>query len=379
MRGCSWPWPTSRATTRGRAALQQAVGEAAGRRADVERPAAGDVDRERVEGGVELLAAASDEARRGPRDDDGVTGRDEPRRLVGDGAVDQHPPGGDRRAGIGAAGGETAPDELGVEAPAGRHSGRRARRRARHRCFALVARLDALLPRLAPHRAMLTGGLGGRQQIDDRREVGDVEGDGHADVIAGPRHARAHERERTAQRHRELAVGARLDRRPRAAAQRASAPTTTAHGVGHRRVRLAGDDRLATRRRGDAGEDRAAARDRPVGRRVRGVVVRRDEARTVEDRRRGDRACARSRTCGGSRPSRRRRRRPPDRRRRRRSRRGGRAPPSIAGPAGDEHPSHPARRARRPPSRTSARRRWPGCRRPPAPPPARRRRPPSCW
>ena len=46
-----------------RAALQQAVGEAAGRGAAVERAAAGDVDGELGERGVELLAAASDEAR----------------------------------------------------------------------------------------------------------------------------------------------------------------------------------------------------------------------------------------------------------------------------------------------------------------------------
>ena len=46
------------------AALQQAVGEPAGRRAGVEHPPAVDVDGERVERGVELVAATADEARR---------------------------------------------------------------------------------------------------------------------------------------------------------------------------------------------------------------------------------------------------------------------------------------------------------------------------
>ena len=45
------------------AALQQAVGEAAGRGADVEAVAPGDVDAERLEGVLELDAAARDEAR----------------------------------------------------------------------------------------------------------------------------------------------------------------------------------------------------------------------------------------------------------------------------------------------------------------------------
>ena len=47
-----------------RAALQQAVREAAGRRADVQRAAAGDRDAERVERVGELDAAARDVGRR---------------------------------------------------------------------------------------------------------------------------------------------------------------------------------------------------------------------------------------------------------------------------------------------------------------------------
>ena len=48
----------------GNAALEETVGEAAGGCARVERTTAGDGDRERVEGGRELFAAARHEARR---------------------------------------------------------------------------------------------------------------------------------------------------------------------------------------------------------------------------------------------------------------------------------------------------------------------------
>ena len=100
------------------AALQQAVGEAAGRRPDVERRSPVDVDAEAVEGGVELLAAAPDEPRRRAGDDDRVTGGDQAGRLVGDRTVDEHPPVVDRWLGLAAAGGEAPPHELGVESPA---------------------------------------------------------------------------------------------------------------------------------------------------------------------------------------------------------------------------------------------------------------------
>ena len=52
---------------RRRAALEDAVGEPARRRAGVEHASAFDVDGEGVEGGVELLAAPADEPRRRAR------------------------------------------------------------------------------------------------------------------------------------------------------------------------------------------------------------------------------------------------------------------------------------------------------------------------
>ena len=99
----------------GRAALQQAVGEPPGRRADVERPTAGDVDAEVVERGVELLAASTDEPWSRPGDGDPLAGRHQPRRLVGDGPADEDTPVGDRFVGLAAAAGEPPADELGVE------------------------------------------------------------------------------------------------------------------------------------------------------------------------------------------------------------------------------------------------------------------------
>ena len=94
----SWPCPTSSATTSRGAALEQDVGEAAGRRADVERPPAGHRDAERVERVRELDAAAPDvrmvrreRARRARRSDGGAGLRD-------DLAVDGHLSGEDQRA-----------------------------------------------------------------------------------------------------------------------------------------------------------------------------------------------------------------------------------------------------------------------------------------
>ena len=69
-----------------RAALQQAVGEAAGRGADVEAVAAGDVDPERVERVGELDPAARDEARARVDDELGVR-LDQLARAQRDGAV----------------------------------------------------------------------------------------------------------------------------------------------------------------------------------------------------------------------------------------------------------------------------------------------------
>ena len=106
----------------------------------------------------------------------------------------------------------------------------------------------------------------------------------HVDASPGQRDAGPHERERAAERHGERAVGARpvadhhscvagdaaeqVDRRPppsaRAACRRSTGATPAA--VLHR------------------GEDRPTAGDRPVGRRVRRVVVRADQAGAVARR-----------------------------------------------------------------------------------------------
>ena len=63
-RGWSCPWPTSSAITRARAALEEHVGEAAGRGAEVEAVEPGRVDAERVERVRELLPGARDVRRR---------------------------------------------------------------------------------------------------------------------------------------------------------------------------------------------------------------------------------------------------------------------------------------------------------------------------
>ena len=62
------------------AALQEAVGETAGRCPGVERQLSGDVDAERGQRVVELLTAAADEPRRWALDDDRFRVRDQPRR-----------------------------------------------------------------------------------------------------------------------------------------------------------------------------------------------------------------------------------------------------------------------------------------------------------
>jgi hypothetical protein len=103
----------------GRTSLEEAVGEAAGGRGGVERERTGDVERERVERVSELLAAAADEARWWPGDAQRVGGSHEAGRLVGDGAVDEHPVGLDQLLGLAAPRGERTSDELGVEPTAG--------------------------------------------------------------------------------------------------------------------------------------------------------------------------------------------------------------------------------------------------------------------
>jgi len=98
------------------AVLQQAVGEPAGRRARVEGSTAAHIDLEALERRRQLLAPSAHVAQRRPAHLDGVTRRNEPRRLVGDGTADGHALLGDdlnrslptRR--------EAPPDELRVEA-----------------------------------------------------------------------------------------------------------------------------------------------------------------------------------------------------------------------------------------------------------------------
>ena len=81
----------------------------------------GDVDAERGQRVVELLAAAPDEPRRRSLDDDRFRGRDQPRHLDRDRATDEHPAGLDQGAGFDPALGQSTPHEFGVESPAGAH------------------------------------------------------------------------------------------------------------------------------------------------------------------------------------------------------------------------------------------------------------------
>ena len=115
------------------AALEQAVGEAAGRGADVEAVEAGDVDPERLERVLELDPAARDEPGRLGHQQLGVLG-DELARLQRQRPVvaDPHPPGAHRLGGAGPRGGEPALGEQGVDplsAHAADGSGRRGERR----------------------------------------------------------------------------------------------------------------------------------------------------------------------------------------------------------------------------------------------------------
>ena len=68
----------------GGAGLEQAVGEPPGRRAGVQAATTGRVEGEAVEGGVQLVAAAADEARAVTQQLDGLRRGHQARRLVGD-------------------------------------------------------------------------------------------------------------------------------------------------------------------------------------------------------------------------------------------------------------------------------------------------------
>ena len=70
-------------------ALQNTIGETAGRRTGVDHPKAGDVDGEPVEGGIELLTAATHETRTLPGHLDRLAGVDQPRGLRGRRATDR--------------------------------------------------------------------------------------------------------------------------------------------------------------------------------------------------------------------------------------------------------------------------------------------------
>ena len=103
------------------AALQQAVGEAAGRGADVQAAAPGGVDARRVERVGELDPAARDEARALVDGHLDVLGDDLARlgRALAAAAAQAHLAGHDRRRGAGARGEEPALGEQGVEAELG--------------------------------------------------------------------------------------------------------------------------------------------------------------------------------------------------------------------------------------------------------------------
>ena len=100
------------------APLEQHVGEAAGGRAGVDGPTAVDGDGEAIEGGVELLAAAPDEAGWRAADLDRLTGVDETSRLGRDGAGHEDPAAVDEDARLLSARRESAPDQLDVETSA---------------------------------------------------------------------------------------------------------------------------------------------------------------------------------------------------------------------------------------------------------------------
>ncbi len=117
--GWSWPWPDVDRVHVRRAPLEQAVGEAAGRRPGIESPAPGDGDGEEGEGRIELQAAAADEGRGRAEQHDRLVGRHEARRLLRDRSRDQYGTGGDRRLGLLPAREEAPSHELGIEPTAG--------------------------------------------------------------------------------------------------------------------------------------------------------------------------------------------------------------------------------------------------------------------
>ena len=102
-----------------RSALEQAVGEAAGRGSRIEGAPVGDGDRKPVQCGLQLEAATADEGRGRPEQDDGLVRGDQARRLPGGCTGDEDAAGGDGRLGLLPGVDEAASHELGVEPAAG--------------------------------------------------------------------------------------------------------------------------------------------------------------------------------------------------------------------------------------------------------------------
>ena len=95
--------------------LEEAVGEATGGGARIERAPAFGGDRKPREGGVELLPTPADERLRRALQHDGLVGRHLAGRLVGLRPRHQDDPGGDGHLGLVTVGDQAPPHELGVE------------------------------------------------------------------------------------------------------------------------------------------------------------------------------------------------------------------------------------------------------------------------
>ncbi len=110
--------PHVHAHDRGRAGLQDAVGESAGRSPDVEHLRAAQVEAESLQGGLELFAAPADEAGRTQDLDLGLGGEFPPGLVQPLGAA-AHPAGHDQRLGLGARRGQAAGDQQFVKSELG--------------------------------------------------------------------------------------------------------------------------------------------------------------------------------------------------------------------------------------------------------------------
>ena len=263
-------------------------------------------------------------------------GVDEPGRLVRDRAVDQHAVQVDQPDGLGAAGDEPAPHQLRVEPgstghrdqpvgpalggsprPPGRphQLGERPLRRCRGRVGELRPGLEEPLQRVGHHarRVYRPGPTGsGLTHPPTSRQRDAIAARSSAarsgcGSVAAPRSVTPDQTSAKRQpsvRANRPSVSGRSPTITAAAAR--SAPTTSRTSRGHRLVRLARDHRLDPAGDRHRGEDRAAAGDRPVGRRVGRVVVRADAAGRRGAPPSPPGAGRRSRSRGGSRRPRRR-------------------------------------------------------------------------